>query len=208
MIAWSLKEPADRRARQRWTRLGRSVQERPAGTTQTWWMPSVLQHGTTYYLAIKVRDQAGNASDLSNVVQLTAATDQPGNLAPVAVATADVTSGPTPLAAEFSSVASHDADGSVALCVWDFGDGVVTNEPNPAHTFNIVGTNPCRHRHRVQHQARPGATASQPETTTPGFAAWGWRLAGSVSSVPEASNTEAPGSFSTALRQYQRIGGA
>jgi len=44
----------------------------PPGTTETFTMYGVLRN-TTYYLALKVDDEAGNWSDLSNVVQ--AATD-------------------------------------------------------------------------------------------------------------------------------------
>lgn len=113
----------------------------PSGTVQTWWMPPVLQPGTTYYLAIKVFDRKRNVSGLSNVVQFTTAIDQPDNVTPVAVAGADVTAGATPLTVHFSSAGSADVDGQVALYVWHFGDGTVSNDPNPTHTFNLVGTN-------------------------------------------------------------------
>ena len=116
----------------------------PAGVAQTWWLPPVLQSGTTYYLAIKVRDQAGNTSGLSNVVSFTATTVRAGNASPVAGASANVTSGQTPLSVNLSSSSSADSDGTIVLRVWDFGDGVLSNAASPSHTFDIVGTNTVR----------------------------------------------------------------
>ena len=135
----------------------------PTGVAQTWWMPPVLQPGTTYYLAIKVRDQAGNTSGLSNVVTFMTAIDQPGNVAPAAMASADVTSGPTPLTVQFSPTASSDADGSIALRVWDFGDGVITNQANPVHTFKVVGATPVK----LTVFDNAGASSSMQITITP-----------------------------------------
>jgi PKD repeat protein/glucose/arabinose dehydrogenase len=63
-----------------------------------------------------------------------------GTRTPVARATADKDSGPTPLTVEFSSEGSEDADGDDLTFSWDFGDGETSTEANPTHTFDEAGT--------------------------------------------------------------------
>ncbi|MCW2876696.1 MAG: hypothetical protein JWQ95_796 [Sphaerisporangium sp.] len=64
-----------------------------------------------------------------------------GNRAPTAKAKADKTSGPAPLAVQFSSAGSADPDGTPITYAWDFdGDGTVdSTEANPAHTYSATG---------------------------------------------------------------------
>lgn len=62
-----------------------------------------------------------------------------GNQPPTAVASADVLTGEKPLEVHFTGNAS-DADGSVAMYTWDFGDYQLGNEQNPTHTYENVGT--------------------------------------------------------------------
>jgi glucose/arabinose dehydrogenase len=65
-----------------------------------------------------------------------------GLRAPVAVLTADKTSGPAPLTVNFSSAGSNDADpGDSIRFEWDFdGNGTVDSiEPNPSHTYTTRG---------------------------------------------------------------------
>ncbi|HUW83252.1 MAG TPA: DNRLRE domain-containing protein, partial [Phycisphaerae bacterium] len=112
----------------------------PQGTVETWWVPPVLDAGTTYYLAIKVLDEKANASAISNVVSFTTTNTAVGNQAPTASAGATPSTGSTPLGVGFSSAGSVDSDGQIVLYVWDFGDGAVSNETNPSHTYNLVGT--------------------------------------------------------------------
>jgi len=59
---------------------------------------------------------------------------------PVAVATASVSEGLAPLAVDFNSAGSTDADGTIVEYFWDFGDGNTSTDANPAHTYNPVGT--------------------------------------------------------------------
>lgn len=59
---------------------------------------------------------------------------------PVAMASADVTSGKVTLTVNFSSAGSHDPDGTAVSFSWDFGDGAVSSEPNPAHDYTEPGT--------------------------------------------------------------------
>jgi hypothetical protein len=64
------------------------------------------------------------------------------NQAPVAVASATPTSGPGPLAVQFSTAGSHDPDGAIVSYLWDFGDSSYPpnrTDANPAHTYLQTG---------------------------------------------------------------------
>ena len=65
------------------------------------------------------------------------------NVAPVAVASANPSAGPAPLAVQFSSTGSSDADGQIASYAWDFGDGQTSTAANPSHTY-ALGTYTAR----------------------------------------------------------------
>ena len=67
-----------------------------------------------------------------------------GNQPPVAVASADSTSGKAPLMVTFDSSASTDPDGTIAIdgYSWDFMDGSFSTELNPSHEFITPGTYP------------------------------------------------------------------
>jgi len=59
---------------------------------------------------------------------------------PVAMASADVTSGRAPLQVNFSSAGSYDPDGPLAAYAWDFGDNnPEVTEANPAHVYTDPG---------------------------------------------------------------------
>jgi glucose/arabinose dehydrogenase/PKD repeat protein len=64
-----------------------------------------------------------------------------GTRSPVAEASADRTSGPAPLAVQFSSAGSRDPDGGPIAYAWDFdNDGTVdSTAANPAHTYTTAG---------------------------------------------------------------------
>jgi probable HAF family extracellular repeat protein len=62
------------------------------------------------------------------------------NKAPVAIASADVTSGKAPLTVNFTSNGSHDTDGTISAYSWDFGDGATSSEGNLSHTYHVAGT--------------------------------------------------------------------
>jgi PKD repeat protein len=62
-----------------------------------------------------------------------------GNQWPVAVASANVSGGDTPLAVTFSSAGSTDPDGQIASYAWDFGDGDSSIQANPNHTYTVPG---------------------------------------------------------------------
>lgn len=62
-----------------------------------------------------------------------------GDRAPIAVASAEPTSGPAPLAVAFSSAGSRDPDGGGLTYAWTFGDGGTSTEANPTHTYAEAG---------------------------------------------------------------------
>jgi len=65
----------------------------------------------------------------------------PASQPPVAMASADVTTGRAPLTVNFSAAGSYDPDGPLAGYAWDFGDGsAVSPAANPAHVYTDPGT--------------------------------------------------------------------
>lgn len=66
--------------------------------------------------------------------------------APAAQASAETTSGPSPLAVQFSSAGSSDPAGGALSYLWDFGDGTPTSTAaNPAHTYTLsCGLRACK----------------------------------------------------------------
>ncbi|WP_433529929.1 ThuA domain-containing protein [Micromonospora sp. CA-263727] len=62
-----------------------------------------------------------------------------GDRAPIAVASAEPTSGPAPLTVRFSSTGSRDPDGGTLTYAWTFGDGQTSTEASPAHTYAEAG---------------------------------------------------------------------
>ncbi|HZN78626.1 MAG TPA: PQQ-dependent sugar dehydrogenase, partial [Mycobacterium sp.] len=61
------------------------------------------------------------------------------NQAPLAAASAAPTTGPKPLTVTFSSAGSSDPEGTPLTYSWDFGDGVVSTDANPTHTYTTAG---------------------------------------------------------------------
>ncbi|MBX7265218.1 ThuA domain-containing protein [Micromonospora sp. Llam7] len=62
-----------------------------------------------------------------------------GDRAPIAVASAEPTSGAAPLTVAFSSAGSRDPDGGALTFAWAFGDGETSTEANPSHTYTSAG---------------------------------------------------------------------
>lgn len=64
-----------------------------------------------------------------------------GNRAPTAQISANPTSGPTPLAVQFSSAGSSDPDGDALTYSWNFGvSGATSTQANPSYTYQNAGT--------------------------------------------------------------------
>jgi PKD repeat protein len=103
----------------------------------------------TYYLTI---DGAGNAaddpsagySDYGSIGQYTISGTLSGagggSQSPIAVASANLLSGTTPLTVYFYSTNSYDPDGQIQSHFWNFGDGSTSSTPNPSHVYNSAGT--------------------------------------------------------------------
>jgi glucose/arabinose dehydrogenase/PKD repeat protein len=64
------------------------------------------------------------------------------NQPPTVIATFDVQYGPSPLTVQFTAEESSDPEGSEIQFHWDFGDGEVSTEANPVHTFSTPGQSP------------------------------------------------------------------
>ena len=65
------------------------------------------------------------------------------NKAPIALASADQTSGTAPLTINFYSTGSYDPDepyGMITGYSWDFGDGNGSTAANPSHTYGTAGS--------------------------------------------------------------------
>lgn len=67
-------------------------------------------------------------------VRYTASTNRP----PTAQASANPTSGPAPLAVQFTG-SGNDPDGDALTYGWAFGDGGASTAQNPSHTYNASG---------------------------------------------------------------------
>ncbi len=61
------------------------------------------------------------------------------NQAPVAIASANPTSGSTPLTVNFSSAGSLDPEGQPITYLWTFGDGTTSTAANPSHVYTLPG---------------------------------------------------------------------
>lgn len=90
--------------------------------------PSV--NGFTDYAAV------GNYRLTGTIPQVTS------NLPPVAIASADKTSGTAPVTVGFTGSNSHDSDGSIVEYNWNFGDGTSStlSPANPSKIYTTAGT--------------------------------------------------------------------
>jgi PKD domain len=100
------------------------------------------------------------------------------NEPPVAVATAITpTSGRSPLTVGFSSAGSGDPDGTMLSYRWSFGDGRVSLEANPTHTYdagdytagNYLATLTVTDNRGGAATSAPIAIAAAPPLATPSF---------------------------------------
>jgi PKD repeat protein len=71
------------------------------------------------------------------------------------------------LVCSFSSAGSSDLDGSIASYAWDFGDGGVSTEANPSHTFAAAGDHDVTLTVTDNEGASTSATRTVSVQTTP-----------------------------------------
>ncbi|MCB1274996.1 MAG: PKD domain-containing protein [Prosthecobacter sp.] len=108
-------------------------------------LSATLAQGT-YYLAVDgvgTGDPLTAYNDYGSLGQfsLTGSVVPVNGQAPIAVADSSApTTGTGPLSVNFSSLGSYDPDGSIASYSWDFGDGTVSTEANPVHSYTTAGT--------------------------------------------------------------------
>jgi glucose/arabinose dehydrogenase len=88
------------------------------------------------------------------------------NQAPVAVTSANPTSGAAPLAVTFSSAGSLDPEGQPLTYAWDFGDSTTSTAANPVHTY----TQPGRYSVRLTVSDGVNQTVATPLTISAGNA--------------------------------------
>jgi glucose/arabinose dehydrogenase len=91
--------------------------------------------GALYYVDLGYSDISGTfgVSKIRRIRYIS------GNQAPVAVASANPTSGPAPLDVNFSSAGSSDPEGQPLTYLWTFGDGQTSTAANPVHTYSQAG---------------------------------------------------------------------
>lgn len=91
--------------------------------------------GALYYVDLGYSDTTGTfgISKIRRIRYLQS------NQGPIAVAAANPTSGAVPLNVSFSSAGSSDPEGEPLTYSWDFGDGTVSSNANPTHTYDQAG---------------------------------------------------------------------
>jgi PKD repeat protein len=91
--------------------------------------------GALYYLDLGYSDISGQFG----VSKIRRIRFTQNNQAPTAVAAANPTSGPAPLAVAFSSAGSVDPEGQPLTYSWTFGDNTTSTAANPSHTYSQPG---------------------------------------------------------------------
>ena len=91
--------------------------------------------GALYYVDLGYGDVSGTfgVSKIRRIRYLQS------NQAPVALISANSTSGPAPLNVSFSSAGSNDPEGQPITYSWDFGDGTSSTASSPSHTYAEAG---------------------------------------------------------------------
>lgn len=90
----------------------------------------------TYLVTLTVSEEGGKVASLTLEIQVI----EPSNKQPLAIISADPTTGETPLRVLFVSSESFDPDGKITSYRWDFGDAKFTIGMNAFHTYQEPGT--------------------------------------------------------------------
>ncbi len=89
----------------------------------------------SYQISLTVTDDDGATGLATAQIEVL-----PPNIAPVALFTADKTSGTAPLIVNFDASAASDADGFIVSYAWDFADGGTATSMQTSHSFNTPGS--------------------------------------------------------------------
>jgi PKD repeat protein len=110
-----------------------------------WYIHAGLGHNNGYWTLAIAKDginldyrQADGTATKSFSIGKPVPTNQP----PVAVISANPTTGERPLQVTFDGKNSFDVDGRVASYAWDFGDGATATGDRVEHTYNGAGKHP------------------------------------------------------------------
>jgi PKD repeat protein len=139
-ITWTTDEPSDGQVFYR--RAGTASYEQtpvdPTLLTVHTVTLAGLQPGTLYEYRVQSADAFGNVA--TSVPDSTLTTQSPPNQPPVAIFTADPTSGDAPVTVDFNASASSDPDGNVESWSWNFGDGATGAGTATTHVYTSQGT--------------------------------------------------------------------
>jgi parallel beta-helix repeat protein len=97
-----------------------------------------VENGVTYYYQISAESEF-DEGPLSAEVSATPEAEYDRNQPPKASIAVNTTSGAPPLSVSFTGIGT-DSDGFIVYYKWDFGDGNLTYEQNPNHTYKNIGT--------------------------------------------------------------------
>jgi PKD repeat protein len=87
--------------------------------------------GGTFTVTLSVTDSTGAKASKTAVISVTPS----GNTHPVAMVSANPTSGIYPLAVNFSGANSYSSGGTITSYNWNFGDGTTGTGASPSHTY-------------------------------------------------------------------------
>jgi len=118
-----------------------TVADAPAGSSYSL---EYVDRPTTYFYAATAGDYVLSLVVVSAAANFsmpdTVTIHVADNLPPVAVATADVTSGVAPLTVCFDGSGSYDPEGGALIYDWNLGDaGATASTPTVCHTYNAPG---------------------------------------------------------------------
>jgi len=91
----------------------------------------------TYNIAVTLTDDAGAVRNFGFKVEVS---NSPPVIDTNTPLTIDFSVAPKKTAFQFASPPSSDTNGRIVSAIWDFGDGVTSDEQNPSHKYDRSGT--------------------------------------------------------------------